>query len=375
MPLLPRLAKAVANRAGLAWGLGLRRLGLGGRPSICYVVPRANWSLDWDGHYITSGINRQFGRQARLTSAPRWLVGQIVHYGSLWSFLDNLGGRHNHRNKVVATVFHGDRDGEIKELARAMDLLVENAQEADRIVTSCRIMAKRLIDWGLPPEKVQSIPLGVDLTRFRPPGPGERLAARRLMGVPEGAICIGSFQKDGCGWGQGLEPKAVKGPDVFLKVIERLKDSYRLFVCLSGPARGFVKQGLDRLGVPYWHRFFEDYLEVAQLYRGLDLYLITSREEGGPKSVLEALASGVPLVSTRVGLAPDVIQDSRNGLLAESEDVAGLAGQAARLMDQPGLGTRLAAEGLETIKAYDWPLIAARYYREVYAPLMGREEA
>lgn len=97
---------------------------------------------------------------------------------------------------------------------------------------------------------------------------------------------------------------------------------------------------------------------------------MTSREEGGPQAVLEALASGVPLVSTRVGLAPDVITDGVNGLLAQVEDVETLAALAGRMIDQPELAAKLTASGLETVKVYDWPLIAARYLEEVYSPLL-----
>lgn len=329
----------------------------------------AGWVLDLIGRYLTDSLDR-LGVRAGMIRDPRWEVGQVIHYGSLWPFLSRLSQSVHRRNRIVATIYHGDRSGRFPELKKAVDRFMEGWSEAELIVTACRIMENRLKEWGVEPNRIRLIPEGVDLNLFRPPLAGEKEKLKERLGIPGGAVCIGSFQKDGNGWEEGLSPKLIKGPDTLLEVIGRLKDSYPLFVLLSGPARGYVKQGLERMGVPYRHLFLRDYPDLAELYRCLDLYLVTSREEGGPQAVLEALASGAPLVSTRVGLAPDVITDGVNGLLAQVEDVEALAALAGRMIDQPELVAKLTASGLETVKAYDWPLIAARYLEEVYSPLL-----
>jgi len=354
----------------MLYRLGRKRLGLSSPPELYYVVPAANWVTDWVGAYITSGITAQFNWQARVTSTPQFLIDHIIHYGELGAFLSSLGSRRNTRNTIVTTIFHGNRTAQFPALTQSVDRLIENIGVAARIVTACRIMEKRLVAWGVPPEKVVRIPLGVDLNLFKPPSQQQRLACRRKLGIPDDVFCIGSFQKDGNGWGEGLTPKLVKGPDVFLRVVERLHKQYKLFILLTGPARGYVKKGLESLGVPYRHEILSDYQEVAEFYHCLDLYLVASREEGGPKAILESLASGVPLVSTRVGLAPDVIQQGENGFLADSEDVAGLVEYVAQLIEQPELRRQLTQNGLNTIADYGWQQIAARYYRELYQPLL-----
>ena len=64
------------------------------------------------------------------------------------------------------------------------------------------------------------------------------------------AMVIGSFQKDGSGWKEGLIPKMVKGPDIFLRAIEILNNSIpELFVLLTGSARGYVRHGLEKMKV------------------------------------------------------------------------------------------------------------------------------
>jgi glycosyltransferase involved in cell wall biosynthesis len=271
----------------------------------------------------------------------------------------------------VATIFHGARSSRFPLLAESVNRFIDNLPLLARVVTACRIMEERLIAWGASPEKVVRVPLGVDLSLFTPVSDQRKREVRRRMGVPDGAVCIGSFQKDGVGWGEGLVPKLIKGPDVFIQVVELLKAQYNLFVLLTGPARGYVKQGLKAAGIPYRHQMLSDYRDIVDFYRCLDLYLVTSREEGGPKAVLESLATGVPLVSTRVGLAPDVIQHDHNGLLANQGDVDALAEHAAGLIENADWRRRLIAQGWKDIVPYDWSHIAAQYYHQVYLPLLG----
>src|SRR5262249_45386977 len=80
--------------------------------------------------------------------------------------------------------------------------------------------------------------------------------------------------------------------------------------------------------------------ELATAYHALDLCLVTSRQEGGPKAVLEAMASGVPVVSTRVGQAPEVLEHGRSGYLADVDALGALAEGGVR---GPGDGPGAAA--------------------------------
>jgi glycosyltransferase involved in cell wall biosynthesis len=137
---------------------------------------------------------------------------------------------------------------------------------------------------------------------------------------------MGSFQKDGVGWGEGLEPKLIKGPDVLLAVAERVaRQVPELHVLLTGPARGYVRAGLERLGIPYRHAFLPDVDALAEVYPGIDVCLVASRDEGGPRAVLESMATHVPLVTTRVGQAADLVRHGENGWMVEPEDADGLA--------------------------------------------------
>ena len=85
--------------------------------------------------------------------------------------------------------------------------------------------------------------------------------------------------------------------------------------------------------------------ELGRAYQRVDVCLVTSRQEGGPKAVLEAMASGVPLVSTRVGQAAELVGDGENGLLADVDDVDALVAAVQRVHDDAALRRRLRSAG------------------------------
>jgi len=143
-------------------------------------------------------------------------------------------------------------------------------------------------------------------------------------------------------------------------------------VVLTGPARGYVKGRLAAAGIPFTHRYVKDFKSLYRYYQALDLYLVTSRLEGGPKAVLESMASGVPLITTPVGMAPEVVQDGVNGRLCPAPDPEVIAAVAASLLDDGALRAAVVKAGLATVKNFTWPEVAARYYRDVYARLLGK---
>ena len=87
-----------------------------------------------------------------------------------------------------------------------------------------------------------------------------------------------------------------------------------------------MRTGLERLGIPYRHLLLPDVDAVADLYPAIDVCLVASRDEGGPRAVLESMAMRVPLVTTRVGQASDLVRHGENGWMVEPEDVDGLVG-------------------------------------------------
>ena len=352
-------------RSVAAFYRGYRRRG------VHYVCHGRNWVIRWIGEAIQEQMRRRTPPVPyALSQEVQYLYCQVVHFGSIWQFVRHV--EHTHRsNRVLVTFYHGSEDADA-EMQRAYHALRENMPRVDGVVTASRIMESQLLAAGIPHEKLHLIPLGVDVGRFHPPSPERRRELRRRLGIPDDAITIGSFQKDGIGWEDGNEPKLTKGPDVFLEAMAILAGQHEnLMVLLTGPARGYVKSGLDKLGIPYRHDVVDNYLDIVRHYQVLDLYVIASRCEGGPLALLESWGTGVPLVSTRVGMAADLVRHRENGMLAEPEDAAALASHAADILENEALRKRCRDHALKEVQRFDWPLVAELYYERLYHPILA----
>ena len=281
------------------------------------------WSVSWDMRELAI-VSRRLGIRVADRRWRRFAKNQAVFYGSHLGLL--LGEWREQPHRLALAYLHGRPGSGVPEFDETYKRLCRFHPQVQRIQVTHSEMRDVVLSSGIAAENVFLIPIGINLYYFPFQTAESKRRARLRLGIPESASVVGSFQKDGVGWGEGLEPKLVKGPDVFLKTIElllpRISD---LFVLLTGPARGYVKAGLERLSVPYLHHYVKHYPELAQFYQALDVYVVSSRQEGGPKAVLESMACGVPLVTTRVGQAMDLVQQGKNGWMVDVEDAEALA--------------------------------------------------
>jgi glycosyltransferase involved in cell wall biosynthesis len=111
--------------------------------------------------------------------------------------------------------------------------------------------------------------------------------------------------------------------------------------------------------------------DIWKYYAAADVYMQTPAIDNMPLSVLEAFASGLPVVSTDAGGVPAILTDGVHGLLAPAGDHAAVAAQALRLLDEPGLGLTLAVAARETCAAYAWNAVRPQWlslYRHLTRP-------
>jgi glycosyltransferase involved in cell wall biosynthesis len=101
--------------------------------------------------------------------------------------------------------------------------------------------------------------------------------------------------------------------------------------------------------------------QVHRYYADADLYVQTPMIDNMPLSLLEAFASGLPVVATRTGGVPAMMRDGVHGLLVRDDDDEAVASQVIRLLEQPADARALAAAARETCVAYEWPLVSARW--------------
>ncbi|KKM14256.1 hypothetical protein LCGC14_1707920, partial [marine sediment metagenome] len=94
--------------------------------------------------------------------------------------------------------------------------------------------------------------------------------------------------------------------------------------------------------------------------------------EGGPKGLLEAMATGIPLVSTKVGMAPEIIKQNFNGFIAEIDNIDQIYHYALKIIEDKNLRKKITNNALKVITRYSWEKIAKEYYYKIYKKLLDK---
>jgi len=331
---------------------------------MVYIIEPSNWSINMDGEQLVKELNAQKLLKSRTSSGVRGLKNTIIHFGSINTIVNSRGVVHcDKSNKIILTWFHVlDDDPRKKYIATLL-------QCVDIFHTASSGTKHSLVKIGIPSKKIIVIPLGVDTNHFRPVDNLNKASIRQGLKIPNNKLIIGSFQKDGVGWGRGDEPKLIKGPDILCNVIERLSRQLNIHVLLTGPARGYVINRLITAGISYTHSYLKNYLDIVKYYQALDMYLVTSRIEGGPKAILEAWATGIPVVTTRVGMVDDICSDN-NCAITEINDEVALCRQTLDLLVSRVKIAKLRQGGLRAVMEFDWSKIAQNYYSQIYSRFM-----
>ncbi len=339
---------------------------------LVMVSDESQWAVDWEAFYISKYLTEIYGVKPSRMEFPWYLRNQIIHFINRYSYLYGPFEDLHPSNRVLLTWYHGDPSDPNPAMRELFDILPKAIPYLDKVITSCTKSRDTLIECGVSPSQVKIIPIGIDLSVFMPTDEVGKKTARSSLGIPLDAICIGSFQKDGQGWGEGMEPKAIKGPDVFLEAVQKIALKHNnVFVLLTGPTRGYMKAGLEKIQVPYVHHMVDDYRNMPHCYHALDFYIISSRDEGGPKALLECWATGIPVISTKVGMAIDIVQDENNGLLSDIGDSSSLADQSLRLIQDDSLRRTIVSQSVEDVRQFDYREVARKYHDEVYIPYLS----
>jgi phenylacetate-CoA ligase len=111
--------------------------------------------------------------------------------------------------------------------------------------------------------------------------------------------------------------------------------------------------------------------QIAGLYRDADVFMNSSLHDNMPISFLEALACGVPIVSTNVCGIPFLVEHEKTALLVAPRDPAAMARAVLHLLDNPGIAARMVRDGQELVQRYSWTQVRPRLF-EVYSRLVER---
>lgn len=208
----------------------------------------------------------------------------------------------------------------------------------------------------------------VNLQRFRPAGDadGPQLGAAAALEGPELLVA------------RNLE--ALYDNATALRAFARLRQQHpgaRLTVAGTGPEAEALRALAEQLGLAEAVRFAGrlDPEQMAAAYRRCRASINPSLADNSPNSVLESLASGVPVVSTDVGGVPYLVRDGETALLVPPRDPEAMAAALLRLLAEPELHARLRSAGLAHVQGYTWARIGpqlAAHYRRLLLPAAQR---
>ncbi|GAB4168743.1 MAG: glycosyltransferase family 4 protein [Rhodocyclaceae bacterium] len=201
------------------------------------------------------------------------------------------------------------------------------------VVTTGEALRETLIrDLGLAAQRVSSVPTGIDTVRF---APGDRIAARRELGLAVDARWIGII----------ATLRSWKGHLDLLDALALLnREDVRLAMVGNGPMYDSLKTRIRELGLEERVLVAGEQRNPEQWLRALDVFCLPSyANEGVPQALLQAMATGLPAVSTPVGAIGEALQDGANGLLVAPRGARALAGAIDRLLGDRDLADRIGA--------------------------------
>lgn len=235
------------------------------------------------------------------------------------------------------------------------------ARFSDRIVFVSRYTRDRFLSIAnVPKKKIEIIYNGIDLKEYEEPIDVQKKKAD--VGIKEGEFVVGNVSN--------LYP--VKGQIYLLKaamkVIKEIPNT-KFLIIGRGELEGKLRREARDLGIESNVKFLGFREDVKELLKIMDIFVLSSLSEGLPLSLIEAMASKVPVVVTAVGGIPEVVDDGIDGLLVPSADADTLAEKLTNLLKNKRIADRLGFSGNQKIKDQFNLQFMLNKYQEIYSVL------
>jgi glycosyltransferase involved in cell wall biosynthesis len=221
------------------------------------------------------------------------------------------------------------------------------------LVANARSTVEALAN-SIDPAKLHYVPNGLELDRFKHNPSFQR--SEILPADWHDNIIIGTVGS--------LLPK--KDPETFVtvarQVIDRCPDA-RFVHTGIGPLRESSEALCDEWGISDRVLFLGERLDIPRILQSLDVFLMTSLNEGMPNAAMEAMAAGIPCVLTDTGDCRELVQEAQTGYVLPIGDVDGLTQAVLRLAEDPVLRRTIGEQARQAIQAYDVHTMAQRYHQ------------
>jgi glycosyltransferase involved in cell wall biosynthesis len=296
-----------------------------------------------------------------LVRLVRQLKIDVVHLSGLKSC---LLGRLAARMTGCRTVIHHHDTWSLKPSVGFLQRRLARWTDAALAVSdSVRLLMIR--EYGLPPDRVQTVHYGLDLEEFGQPAPGARERIRREFDIPHDAPTMAIIGR--------LVPE--KGHALLLRsmpaVLERCPGAV-LIVVGDGATRGACETIAGDLGIEPAVRFIGYRNDIPDILDAVDVVAMPSFREGFGYSALEAIAAGKPVVASRIEGLPTIVQDGRTGFLVEPGDARELVEALCKLLCDLKLAQRMALDCRRHAQEFSLDRHVGRL-EVIYRRITGRE--
>jgi glycosyltransferase involved in cell wall biosynthesis len=238
-----------------------------------------------------------------------------------------------------------------RRLYQKVEQLLNHRCTSSMIYVSSQVYREALSEGLTPRSRTAVIPNGIDLTRYATGG--DKQSVRAALSTPAGATvvcCIGR-----------LDPQ--KGIDVLLEAVHLLSvpgETLRVWLVGDGSERAALEVRARRLGLESSVQFLGFRDDVAELLQASDVFVLPSRYEAMPITILEAMASGLPCVVTDVGDNAELVEDGVRGKVVPREDPHALVEAMNELMLNPALRRTMGEAARHTAQRYSAEEMAGR---------------
>jgi L-malate glycosyltransferase len=252
------------------------------------------------------------------------------------------------RKKVLINYHSGEAQGHLKKSRIARRVL----RRADRLVVPSGYLEKVFRQFGL---EAQAIPNIIDLAQFR---------YRVRSPLRPHLVCT-----------RGFHP--YYGIDVVVRAFAEVQQSYpdaRLDLVGGGPLEGSIRDLVAQLKLANVNFMgVASRAEIGRFYDQADIFVNASNLDNMPVSILEAFASGTPVVTTELEGVKYIVAHERTGLLSKPGDATALAGNILRLLNRPDLAAQMAQEAFEESNRYHWTVVRKQWL-QLYADMTSRRQ-
>tara|TARA_Y100000389_G_C17449664_1_gene513892 strand:- start:1627 stop:2538 length:912 start_codon:yes stop_codon:yes gene_type:complete len=250
-------------------------------------------------NWIVDRLRKEWYENNQDISTEKIKSTDVIWIIAPWQW-KNIRKKYLLNKKVICSIYHIDFTKFSKDEEKDFYLRDKFVSEYHVISHKTKEQVRQMTD-----KKITSIPFWVNQNIFFEIKDKNRI--KEKYGLDKDKYYIGSFQRDTEG-NDLKSPKLIKGPDRFVEIVKsKFLENKKIEVILTGKRRQYVINELKKLEIPYKYLEMVNFQSLNELYNILDLYIVSSRLEGGPQAIVECGINKTPIISTDVGVASEIL--------------------------------------------------------------------